>query len=160
MSSQLKLLLISLSVLLLTGVVVASVVWIVSCPCERIPGGYLMGKEAETPISDWSFANSEPLCQIEVGSLVRHSVNLNCMAVDGELYLSCANCEGKRWSTIALETQRGRIRIGSKVYPVSLTHVTDANVLDAAWQARAEKLGRESRPRADGWWSFHLRSLE
>lgn len=141
------------------GVFAASMTWLMACPCDRIPGTYLVGEEVQVAVDDWSFANSEPLCQIEVGGLIRHSVNLNCMSVDGELFLSCAGCEGKRWSTMALESQRGRIRLGQKVYPVSLVRVTDPNLLDAAWQARAEKLGRESTPRANGWWSFHLRSI-
>jgi len=44
------------------------------------------------------------------------------------------------------------------VYPVSLRRVTDTQELDLAWQARAQKLGREPAPRPQHWWSFHLQS--
>lgn len=137
----------------------AAASWYFTCPCTRVPGGYLLGDEVASPVVDWTFANRVPLCQIEVGDWLRHSVNLNCMAVDGELYLSCAACDGKRWSTLALRNPAGRIRIGDKVYPVTLTRVTDPATLDAAWQARAAKFGRtDTRPRDPGWWSFRLQS--
>lgn len=158
-ASKTKTIILSLAAFFAVGVAVAGTYWTMTCPCERVPGGYLVGEAVEEEVSDWSFVNSEPLCQIEVGNLLRHSVNLNCMSFDGGLYLSCANCEGKRWSTIALDSGRGRIRVGDNVYPVSLEQVTDPDVLDAAWQARADKLGRESTARADGWWSFRLNSI-
>lgn len=148
---------------LLAAVVVAIVggyaVFTAACPCERTPGGYLLGNEVAEPVTDWAFANEEPLCQIEVSSWHPHSVNLNCMSAEGELYLSCARCDGKYWSTIALANPNGRIRIGEDVYPVTLTRVTDPDVLDIAWAARAAKTGRgEGSPREDHWWSFHLES--
>ena len=72
--------------------------WFFTCPCDRTPGGYLLGTEAEEPISDWSFANNVELCQIQItAGLLPHSINLNCMATfTGELYLSCSLCDGKR----------------------------------------------------------------
>ncbi len=129
------------------------------CPCERVPGGYLLGDVVETRVSDWSFANDVRLCQIEVRAVLPHSVNLNCMASDGVLYLSCASCAGKRWSEAAMARPAARIRIGEKIYPVNLTKVTDAAELDVAWRARAAKVGAPAdAPRADGWWSFRVTS--
>jgi hypothetical protein len=135
-------------------------VFTAACPCDRIPGGYLLGNEVTEPVSDWAFANEEPLCQIEVFSWHPHSVNLNCMsAEDGELYLSCSGCEGKYWSTIALDSPNGRLRIGDNVYPVTMMRVTDPETLDIAWKARAAKTGRGAdTERADHWWSFRLES--
>ena len=133
-------------------------VWFFSCPCERSPGGYLLGNEVEGQVNDWSFANDVPLCQIQVSAgLLPHSINLNCMAADGELYLSCSGCEGKRWSTAASENPEARLRLMDDVYPVSLTRVQDPAILDRAWIARAAKLGRPTEtPRRDGWWSFRV----
>jgi hypothetical protein len=86
-------------------------------------------------------------------------VNLNCMATGGRLFLSCANCEGKRWSSAALADPDARIRIDDKVYPVRLSRVTDPADLDTAWRARATKLGQPlDTPRAAGWWSFQVES--
>lgn len=146
----------------LLAVIVAAAAWFFTlCPCERTPGSYLWGEEITTPVTDWSMANEARLCQIEVNGIIPWSVNLNCMAApDGNLYLSCARCDGKRWSTLALADPTGRIRIGDKVYPVSLTRVTDPETLDLAWNARADKLSRERQPRPDHWWSFRLASIQ
>ena len=45
-------------------------------------------------MTDWSFANEVGLCQLEVQGFVPWSVNLNCMASDKRLFVSCARCEG------------------------------------------------------------------
>ena len=150
--------------LVLAAIAVAGfLTWFLYCPCERTSGGYLLGEEASEPVSDWSFANdmaTVPLCQIQVDTgLLPHSINLNCMADDGELYLSCASCEGKRWSTAALENPEARLRAGGLVYPVKVTRVTDPPTLDRAWIARAAKRGRPADvPREEGWWSFRVTS--
>lgn len=132
--------------------------WLFYCPCERSPGGWLLGTEVTEPVVDWSFANDVPLCQIQVrAGLLPHAINLNCMAADARLYLSCANCEGKTWSTAALANPQARLRLGDKVYPVILSRVEDPATLDQAWRAREIKLGRDpDRPREAGWWSFRV----
>ena len=144
--------------------------WFFTCPCDRTPGGYLLGTEAEEPISDWSFANNVELCQIQINAgLLPHSINLNCMATStGELYLSCSLCDGKRWSSAALDDSRARIRLDGTVYPVTATRVMDSDELDRAWAARIQKLQHVSSPinpapppdapRPDHWWSFRLES--
>lgn len=127
------------------------------CPCERTPGGWLLGNRATEPVTDWSFANDVPLCQVQVWVGIRpHAINLNCMAADGELFLSCAGCEGKTWSTAALERPEARLRLDGTVYPVTLTRVDDPQTLARAWRARERKLGRpDDTPPQPGWWSFH-----
>jgi hypothetical protein len=135
-------------------------IWLFWCPCERMPGGWLLGSEVTESVDDWTFANAVPLCQIQVRSgILPHAINLNCMAAQGRLYLSCAQCEGKTWSTAALANPAGRLRLGDRVYPVTLTRIEDPATLDAAWRARESKLGRDpDRPREDGWWSFRVES--
>lgn len=150
--------------LLLALVAVAIAAWLalsLACPCERTPGGWLFGEAAAAPVDDWTFANEVPLCQIQVyrWGLVPHSINLNCMASQGTLYLSCAGCEGKVWSSAALAHPDARLRLDDRVFPVRLSRVTDPRVLDEAWNARARKTGRgEGEPRQDGWWSFRVAS--
>ncbi|MCB1683724.1 MAG: hypothetical protein R3E82_04125 [Pseudomonadales bacterium] len=149
-------------VAVLAGVAVIAVagftLWSALCPCERAPGGYLFGEESSEPVTDWTFANDVDLCQIEVRSWgLPHSVNLNCMAADGDLYLSCASCDGKYWSTAALQRPDARLRVGTKVYPVTVSRVQDPATLDLAWRARADKVGRGAdQPRQEGWWSFRV----
>ena len=141
--------------------VIAISYWAVECPCDRTPGLYLRGVEAEEKVTDWSFANRVPLCQVQVDAgLLPHALNLNCWAdSDGDLYLSCASCEGKRWSSAAVANRDARLRLAQTVYPVTLTRVVDEGHLDRAWASRAGKLGgTPNDPRPGGWWSFRVES--
>jgi hypothetical protein len=146
------------------GIVIAAaiagfLVYFFHCPCERTPGGWLLGDVAEQPVEDWTFANQEALCQIQVylGGVYPHAINLNCMASDGDRYLSCASCDGKAWSTAALAHPEVRLRVGETVYPVTVRRVQDPEELDEAWRARARKTARgDGEQRQDGWWSFQV----
>ena len=118
-------------------------VFTVSCPCERVPGLWLTGPEVDAPQDDWGFVNEVGLCQVEVQSWRAHSITLNCMSSEQNLYVSCSRCDGKYWSGVALESPAGKIRIEGKVYPVNLARITDADDLDRIWIARATKLKRD-----------------
>lgn len=140
--------------------------WLTQCPCERISGAWLQGDEVTAAVDDWTFANEAPICYVEVPGIIPHSITLNCMSAEEQLYLSCSQCEGKRWSTIAVEAGMGRIRIGESVYPISFERVTSEAELDVAWTARAGKLARlrgrdlaEIPERPGHWWSFRLASV-
>ena len=150
---MLKIILIALSGLVVAVAISASFV----CPCERIPGGYLLGAVDQSAIEDWSFANDVGLCELEVSGVLPHSVTLNCMADQGELFISCSRCDGKYWSGVALANPDGRIRIGDMIYPVALRKLDDAETLDRAWIARVTKLNQQGE-RPDHWWSFELTS--
>jgi len=39
-------------------------VWTTTCPCNQMPGFMLLGDVQKTPVTDWSFVNDIPLCQI------------------------------------------------------------------------------------------------
>ena len=142
--------------------------WSYTCPCDRAPGAYLFGAEAEAPVSDWAFANQVPLCQIQIRvGLLPHAINLNCMSTtEGQLYLSCSQCGTKRWSNAAVDNGRGRLRLDGTVYPVTVTRVLDPAELDQAWSARVAKLQQVAAAdnpappaddqRPDDWWSFRV----
>lgn len=148
----------------------AFVSWSLTCPCERSPGGYLFGDAPDRLVTDWSFANEVPLCQIQVRrEVLPYSINLNCMSTEeGGLYLSCSFCDNKRWSGLVVNDGDIRIRLNEIVYPVQATRVTDPLELDRAWEARVIKLQVHNSevnpavplgtPRPDRWWSFHLES--
>ena len=119
----------------------AFLAWSFTCPCDRIPGGYLFGNVVEERVNDWSFANQVPVCQVQISAILPHSINLNCMATpQGQLYLSCSNCEPKYWSRAVLKDPRSRLRVNGNVYPVNLTQVTDPMEMDQAWETRVKKL--------------------
>ena len=148
----------------------AFVSWSLACPCERSPGGYLFGDAPDGLVTNWSFVNDVPLCQIQVRRLmVPYSINLNCMSPeDGGLYLSCSFCDNKLWSGLVVDDGDIRIRLNEVVYPVNATRVTNPNELDRAWEARVIKLQAHNSevnpavpigtPRPDRWWSFRLES--
>ena len=141
--------------------VIAAIGYVVSCPCDRLPGAWLSGDEPAGPVTDWSFVNDReqvPLCQIEVTTWRPHSLNLNCMAADGELFISCSNCAGKHWSESALTHSAGKIKAVDTLYPVNFRRVEEASLLDKVWAARLTKIGREQSPRPDHWWTFQLTS--
>jgi hypothetical protein len=146
-------------------------VWTMTCPCNRVPGFVLMGDVQTTPVTDWSFANDVPLCQIQIyAGFIPHAVNLNCMATpEGELFLSCSVCSSKFWASEVGQNEPGRLRLNGRVYPVVLNRVQDEAVLDRAWAARVKKLQVHGEPpynpapppdakRPESWWSFQLRS--
>jgi len=149
--------------------------WAWTCPCDGVPGFVLRGDRAEQQVSDWSFANDVPLCQIQISVGWRpHSVNLNCMATpEGELFLSCSVGAQKYWCPKVGPDQAGRLRLDGVVYPVVLNRVTAPAVMDRAWAARLSKLQKPEvqavqpgsgaappldAPRPDHWWTFQVRS--
>ena len=144
-------------------------VWSSVCPCDSSPGFLLLGESVTEPIEDWSFANNTPLCQLQVWAGLRpHSINLNCMATDeGELFLSCSVCASKYWAQHVGESESGVLKLGDRVYPVSVNREEISERLDKAWRARVLKLqthgGGPYNPvpaldaeRPDHWWSFHV----
>ena len=146
-------------------------VWTTTCPCNRTPGLMLLGDLQEKPVTDWSFVNDVPLCQIQIyAGPIPHAVNLNCMATpEGELFLSCSVCSTKFWASQVEQNEPGRLRLNDRVYPVVLNRVQDEAVLDRAWAARVKKLQVHGEPpynpapppdakRPDSWWTFQLKS--
>ena len=142
--------------------------WSATCPCDRAPGAILFGDAHDEPVDDWTFANQVTLCQIQIrAGLLPHAINLNCFATEsGDLYLSCSNCAGKRWSGFAVEDGTARLRLDGTVYPVMLTRALDPDELDTAWTARLDKLHSLEEPanepvplgtpRPEQWWSFRV----
>jgi hypothetical protein len=169
-NSKLKIILAGLLATLASVSVAVFLYFSLACPCERTPGAYLFGDVVDEAITDWSFANDVPLCQIQVWAGVRpHAVNLNCMATpEGELFLSCGNCVNKYWAGEVGDDEQGRLRLNGTVYPVKLRRVLDDRVLDQAWDARVTKLQVHAGPlnpapapdaqRGEGWASFQVTS--
>ncbi len=156
---------------LLVAVVAGFLIYSSVCPCERTPGGFLFGERASEPVSDWSFANDVPLCQLQIWAGIRpHSINLNCMSTpEGDLYLSCSVCSTKYWAGKVGENESGVMRLNGTVYPVVINRETDPAAMDRAWTARVTKLqtygGAAANPvppedaqRPDHWWTFRIES--
>lgn len=169
-NSKIKLIVGASLAALLLAAVIGFLIYSAICPCERTPGGFLLGERADEPVNDWSFVNQVPLCQLQVYAGIRpHSVNLNCMSTpQGEMYLSCSVCDSKYWASKVGENETANMKLDGIVYPVRLNRVTDPATLDRAWQARVSKLqihggpGNPAPPpdaqRGDRWWTFRVES--
>ena len=132
------------------------------CPCDGTPGGFLLGEKERRPVDDWAFVNEVPLCQIQIWAGIRpHSINLNCMSTpDGELYVSCGNCDTKYWQTQVGANEKGLIRINGNLYPVIFNRVTDPTEMDRVYQASTNKRlarGEGSPPDRETWGTFNLK---
>ncbi|MBT3531082.1 MAG: hypothetical protein HOF74_10075 [Gammaproteobacteria bacterium] len=141
------------------------------CPCDRTPGGFLLGDRAEEPVTDWTFANDVALCQLQIYAGIRpHAINLNCMSTpEGELYLSCSVCTSKYWAGKVGSNEYGVMRLEGVTYPVRLNRETDDAAMDRAWASRITKLqthgGGQFNPvpaldaeRPGHWWTFRVTS--
>ena len=134
--------------------------WFFACPCERTPGGYLLGEESREVIADWSFVNDVSLCQLQTRVFyLPHSLNLNCSSMEKELFIGCMNCEGKSWGAALTEHGIARIRINDIVYPVAARRLMQPAEKDRAWLSSSIKAERQldtPRPPDNIWWTFHL----
>jgi hypothetical protein len=159
----------SLAALLAIGIV-GFIIYSATCPCVRTPGGFLFGESNNEPVSDWSFANQVPLCQLQIYAGIRpHSINLNCMSTpEGEMYLSCSVCDTKYWASKVGSDEVGVMRLSGVTYPVYVNRITDPASMDRAWRARVAKLQiyqaldnpapDPDAERPDRWWTFQITS--
>ncbi len=134
--------------------------WSLSCPCERTPGGYLLGEQSQEVMIDWSLVNDVPLCQLQTSAFfIPHSINMNCSSLEKELFIGCMNCEGKRWGAALAEQGVARFRVNDIVYSVAARRLLEPAEMDHAWLSSSIKAGRPSdtpRPPDNIWWTFQL----
>ena len=112
-------------------------------PHSRTPGLWLKGNVVTTPVTDWSFAANIPVIQIETRTwyLLPHSVNVNCLAYNGQLYMVSVYPAGTAhtWNDNVIRDPYVRIKIGDQIYDRSLSLVTDPAEQEAVLQARHSK---------------------
>ena len=134
--------------------------WSLSCPCERTPGGYLLGEQSQEVFTDWSLVNDGPLCQLQTSVFfIPHSINMNCSSLEKDLFIGCMNCEGKRWGAALAEQGVARFRVNDIFYPVAARRLLEPAEMDRAWLSSSVKAGRPSdtpRPPDNIWWTFQL----
>ena len=112
-------------------------------PHDRIPGLWLTGDLVTTPVTDWSFANKVVNIKIQTQSqfLLPHSVTINCLVDNGQLYVSSVNPAGttRSWNENVLRDPHVRIKIGDKLYDRTLVLLTDPAEIAAMLQVLAKK---------------------
>jgi hypothetical protein len=112
-------------------------------PHDRIPGLWLKGNVTNTPVTDWSFTDNIPVIQIQTQTpyLLPHSVNINCLDYNGQLYLVSVFPAGTThtWNDNVIRDPHVRLKIGDNVYDRTVSLVTDAAEQEGVMEARHKK---------------------
>lgn len=112
-------------------------------PHGRTPGLWLKGNVVTTPVTDWSFTDQIPVVQIQTQTwyLLPHSVNINCLDYNGQLYLVSVYPAGTKhtWNDNVLRDPQVRLKIGDQIYDRTLSLVTDPVEQQGVLEARHKK---------------------
>ena len=119
-------------------------------PHDGIPGLWLTGDLVTTPVTDWSFTDQVPTIKLQTQSrfLLPHSVTINCVAYNGQLYVTSTYSAGlpRSWNTNVMRDPHVRIKIGDKLYDRTLVVVTDPAERQGLLEAKAKKYPQLKTP--------------
>jgi len=116
-------------------------------PRDRRPGLWLKGDVVTTPVADWSFTDKIPTVKLQTRTwyLLPHSVTINCVSANGQLYLSTGIPVGMQyphdriWHANVARDPHVRLKVGNQLYDRTLSLVTDPAEKAAVLQAREKK---------------------
>ena len=112
-------------------------------PHARMPGLWLKGNVVATPVTDWSFTDKIPVVQIqtETSYVLPHSVNINCLNYNGQLYLVSVYPAGTAhtWNDNVMRDPHVRLKIGDDIYDRTVSLVSDPAEQEGVLQARHNK---------------------
>ena len=112
-------------------------------PHDRTPGLWLKGNVVTTPVTDWSFTDKIPVVQLQTQTsyLLPHSVNINCLNYNGQLYLVSVYPAGTAhtWNDNVMRDPHVRLKIGDDIYDRTVSLVTDPAEQEGVLQARHNK---------------------
>ena len=140
---------------LLCGIGAALALSLVATACfspeDQRPGLHLTGEPVAIP-ADWSFSNDYKEIAVEVQTpyFLPHSVTIWCAEVDGVLYIGARNPESKRWPGWVDAHPDVRLKIGEKLYEVSLMPLDQPERIDRLRRAYAAKYELPATPPGEG----------
>jgi hypothetical protein len=112
-------------------------------PHNRRPGLWLTGNVIHYPVTDWSFTDNIRNIELQTRTWywLPHSVTINCLSYNGQLYVSSVYPAGvsRSWDDNVIRDPHVRIKIGNDLYERSLVLVTDPAEKAAVLQVRAKK---------------------
>ena len=120
-------------------VLLVSVALLACGPLGPLPGGELDGEPSSSAPVDWSFSQAHETVQLEVRPHDPYSVNVWCVATRGKLYVGAGQGESSFWARALLEEPEARLRIGTTLYDVIATRVTDTAEIEAFLDGLAKK---------------------
>jgi len=120
-------------------------------PSDQRPGLRLSGESAAIP-ADWSFTNDHQLIAVEVQTpyFLPHSVTIWCAELDGVLYVGARNPESKRWPGWVDADPDVRLKIGERLYEVSLIPFDEPERLGRLRRAYVAKYELPETPPGEG----------
>ncbi len=111
-------------------------------PFGIIPGRQLTEEEVTEPIEDWSFAQQYRTVTNEVRPSDPYSVNTSSLLLDGVHYIPSGQGGKSRWAQYLIQDPNMRLRVGTKLYPVTATWVEDPALLAQLREAYDKKFAR------------------
>jgi hypothetical protein len=94
-------------------------------------------------VTDWSFTDKVPNIKLQTESWygLPHSVTINCLSYNGQLYVSSVFPAGtpRSWNDNVMRDPHVRVKIGNNLYDRTMVQVTDPAEREAVLQARAKK---------------------
>ena len=133
-------------------------------PNGRRPGLWLKGDLVTTPVVDWSFADKIQNVKIQTNTwyLLPHSVTINCVAYEGQLYLDSfygpglTYPHGRSWNEDVARDPHVRIKIGDQLYDRTLSYVTDQAERARVIEAKRKKYPQQKIPATSTINVFHV----
>jgi hypothetical protein len=120
----------------------AAALFALALGCGPVPGGALDGEVAPAPAA-WSDAlgGDRAMCEIEARRADPHSIQLECFARDGALYVqshrwALAEWWPESWAEVWLAEPDVRVRIGDRIYELRAERVVDTALRDAMLNER------------------------
>jgi len=109
-------------------------------PHGGFPGLWLKGNLVTTPVNDWTWTDKVSTIEVQTESwyLIPHSVTIDCMTLDGRLYVSSGYPpqSPKTWYENVARDPHVRILIGNNLYDRTLTEVKDPAEAATAMKAK------------------------
>ena len=124
-------------------------------PLGPIPGGALRGPVNPEKNPDWSHV--EKVIELEIRPAKPWSLSIWAVVVDGELYSPSAFGARRRWTAVALQDPRVRVRTNGNIYERRLERVTEPGLKKQVGAAVAARYGFDATEAArdDTTWYFH-----
>jgi hypothetical protein len=118
------------------------------------PGLWLPGEVVTSPVTDWSFTDKIPHIAVETRTpfFLPYSVTTNNFSHNGKLYVTATYSKGmvfpksKFWTSNVARDPRVRLKIGGKVYEMTMVLITDRAEADAVLESKWQKYP-EMRPK-------------
>jgi len=124
-------------------------------PFLLLPGGELDGEPARPP-SDWTFAGTHGMAQLETRPEDAYSVNIAYTILNDHLYINAGDTESQ-WAKNIAADQSVRLRMSGTLYALRAERVTDAAEIGRFGQAWTDQsMFRRDPAGLDEVWLFRL----